>query len=77
MRTGEIMSESNGNKWLIGSGLFFGIYCLNVAVGKIGYLSESKPLFSLGDVWEFLMLFAAVLCLVVTMLFREKMSENQ
>jgi hypothetical protein len=65
------MTQKAGNKWLITSGLLFGLYCLNVAVGKLAIGSGEPPLFSLGDVGEFMVLFAAVLCFVVTMLERE------
>ena len=65
------MNQNVGNRWLIGSGLLFAFYCLDVAVGKIAIGSGEPPLFSLGDVGEFLLLFAAVLCFVVTMLERE------
>ena len=70
------MSEKIGHWWLISSGLLFGIYCLNVAVGKIALLSDKEPLFSMGDVGEFIILFAAVICFVVTMLEREALLEN-
>ena len=65
------MNQNVGNRWLIGSGLLFGLYCLDVAVGKMAIGSGEPALFSLGDVGEFLVLFAAVLCFVVTMLERE------
>jgi heme A synthase len=70
------MSKKIGNRWLIGSGLLFGLYCLNVAIGKIALISSQKPFFSMGDVGEFMVLFAAVICLVVTMLEREAQSEK-
>jgi hypothetical protein len=69
------MTQSKGNRWLIASGLLFGLYCLNVAIGKLAIGSGEAPFFSLGDVGEFLVLFAAVLCFVVTMLEREAYSQ--
>ena len=71
------MTQNLGNKWLIGSGLLFGLYCLNVAVGKMAIGSGEPALFSLGDVGEFLVLFAAVLCFVVTMLKREAYRDKE
>jgi heme A synthase len=65
------MTKNVGHIWLIASGLLFGLYCLNVALGKIAISSGEPAFFSLGDVGEFLVLFAAVLCFVVTMLERE------
>jgi len=45
------MSEKIGHWWLISSGLLLGIYCLNVAVGKIALLSYKEPLFS-STLWS-------------------------
>lgn len=70
------MSEKIGHWWLVSSGVLFGFYCLNVALGKIALVSDKKPFFSLGDVGEFFVLFAAVICLVVTMLERESKLEE-
>lgn len=70
------MNNRAANFWLIFSGLFFGFYCLNVALGKLAHLSNGKPAFSLGDVGEFMVLFAAVICLVITMLLREAQIEK-
>jgi hypothetical protein len=70
------MSNKTGHWWLVSSGLLFGFYCLNVALGKIALGSGEAPLFSMGDVGEFAVLFAAVICFVVTMLEREAQSEN-
>ena len=71
------MSKKIGRWWLISSGLLFGIYCLNVVVGKIALVSDMKPFFSMGDVGEFLVLFAAVMCLVVAMLEREAQQQAE
>ena len=71
------MSKKTGNWCLVSSGLLFGLYCLNVAVGKIALLFDNDPIFSIGDVGEFMVLFAAVICLVVTMLEREAELETK
>ena len=70
------MSKATGNWWLVGSGLFFGFYCLNVAIGKLSLTFDKEPIFSIGDVGEFFVLFSAVICLVVTMLIRESQQES-
>ncbi|MFT4608823.1 MAG: hypothetical protein ACI9V8_001470 [Urechidicola sp.] len=44
------MSKKVGNWWLASSGLLFGFYCLNVAVGKLGLVHDKDPIFSMGDV---------------------------
>jgi hypothetical protein len=71
------MSKKTGHWGLVSSGLLFGLYCLNVAMGKIALGSDWEPFFSLGDVGEFIVLFAAVICFVITMLERETQVENQ
>lgn len=70
------MSKKIGRWWLVGSGLLFGLYCLNVAIGKIALIMNHKPPFSLGDVGEFVVLFCAVICFVITVLERESQLEN-
>jgi hypothetical protein len=70
------MSKKIGNWWLASSGLFFGFYCLNVVVGKLSLLSDKDPVFSMSGVGEFIVLFAAVICFVVTMLEREAQLEK-
>jgi len=70
------MSQRIGRWWLVSSGLLFGFYCLNVAMGKIALVTDQEPLFSIGDKGEFIVLFAAVICFVITMLEREAQSEN-
>lgn len=70
------MDKQVGRGWLISSGILFAIYCMDVAVGKIALATGGDPLFSLGDVGEFLLLFASVICLVVTVLEREAIVEK-
>ena len=70
------MSKRVSHWWLISSGLLFGFYCLNVAMGKIALVTDQEPLFSMGDVGEFVVLFAAVICFVITMLERESQLEG-
>ena len=42
------MSKQTGHWWLISSGLLFGLYCFNVAIGKIALVSDQKPFFFNG-----------------------------
>ena len=37
------MTQNVGNRWLIASGLLFGLYCLNVALGKMASGSGEPP----------------------------------
>ena len=71
------MSKNIGHWWLVGSGLLFGFYCLNVAIGPLALVSSPQPFFAMGDVGEFLVLFAAVICFVITMLEREAHTQTE
>jgi len=66
------MRMRTGSWWLICSGLLFGFYSLNVILGKLTLGANQERLIPNGDVGEFLVLFAAVICLVITMLRREE-----
>mgnify|MGYP006935331212 CR=1 FL=1 len=70
------MSKRAGNWWLISSGVFFGLYCANVALGKLSLVLGWKPVVKVNDVTEFSILFAAVICLVIVMLQREYQKQN-
>ncbi|TQV83881.1 hypothetical protein [Denitrobaculum tricleocarpae] len=59
-------------RWaLLGSAGFFGLYALNVLSGKIASVTDMQSLINLGDVGEFVTLFAAAICFVVATLRRE------
>lgn len=65
------MNKRSGIWWLISAGLFFGLFLLNIFLGKAALTFDIKPILSLGDVGEFLVLLAAVICFVVEVLRRE------
>jgi hypothetical protein len=44
------MSKKIGHWWVVGSGLLFGFYCLNVAIGKIALVSDKKSFLSIIEV---------------------------
>ena len=48
-------------RWaLLGAGILFAIFAANIVIGKIAVLSGATTVPGLGDVGEFLVLFAAV-----------------
>ena len=57
--------------FLAGAGVLFGLFLLNIFAGKAALLFETKPIIAIGDVGEFLILFAAVIFFVVVILHRE------
>jgi hypothetical protein len=57
--------------WLYGSILFFTLMCLNIVVGKLVIYFDLGPVLLLGDVGEFLVLLAAVVCFVVVLVKQE------
>lgn len=63
--------KSGGRTALFLSGGLFALYALNVLSGKISNSSEMTIPLNLGDVGEFLTLFAAAICFVIAALQRE------
>ena len=63
--------KKGGRGALLVSGGLFGLYALNVLSGKISTASEITIPLNLGDVGEFLTLFAAAICFVIAALQRE------
>ena len=64
-------------RWaLVGSAIFFGLYLANVLIGKASALMSAGEPMSLGDVPEFLTLFAATICFVIGTLSKEKQAEG-
>lgn len=57
--------------FLVTSGVLFGIYLLNIILGKAALLADSEPIFALGDVGEFLALLGAMIFFVIEVLRRE------
>ena len=62
--------------WLSVTGALFGLFFLDVLLGKAALEFDFKPMLKLGDVGEFLVLFAAVICFIVEVLRRE-LQENE
>ena len=60
-------------RWaLIGAGTLFAVFAANIVVGKIAVLGGATTAPGLGDVGEFLVLFAAVALFIAACLARER-----
>ncbi len=51
--------------YLSAAGVFFGLFVLDVLLGKAALSFGFEPILKLGDVGEFLMLLAAVICFMI------------
>ena len=80
------MAETNGDapagrgtgRWtLLAAGALFLVFVANIVIGKIAVLSGATVVPGLGDVGEFLVLFAAVVLFIVTCLSRERIADAQ
>ena len=71
-RSREKLPGQKGGRWALwASAGFFGLYVVNVLSGKISSVTDIQNLINLGDVGEFVTLFAAAICFVVATLRRE------
>ena len=62
----------SGKIALLIAGGFFAIFAANVVIGKIAIVNGATTTPGLGDVGEFLVLFAAVVFFIIACLFRER-----
>ncbi len=60
-----------GRHALLGAGILFAIFAVNVVVGKVAVLGGATTVPGLGDVGEFLVLFAAVILFMIGCIARE------
>ena len=65
-----------GRNTLLGAGALFAVFAGNIVIGKIAVLNGATTVPGLGDVGEFLVLFAAVALFIVACLLRER-AEDQ
>ena len=54
--------------FLITSGILFGLFLLDILLGKVALIYDTKPILAAGDVGEFLLLLGAVICFVIEVL---------
>ena len=57
--------------YLFAAGALFGLFVLDVLLGKAALTYEFEPILKLGDVGEFLVLLAAVILFMIEVLRRE------
>ena len=62
---------------LIGAGVLFAIFAVNIVIGKFAVLEGATSLPGLGDVGEFLVLFAAVILFIVACLSYERAQDRE
>ncbi len=65
------MKKSSNIWYLVSAGVLFGLFLLNILLGKAALLFDMKPILTVGDVGEFIILLAAVICFVIEALRRE------
>ncbi len=66
-----------GRNALIGAGALFAVFAVNIVVGKVAVLGGATTVPGLGDVGEFLVLFAAVVLFIAACLARERAQDQQ
>ena len=70
-------SNSKAGRWpLIVSATLFTVFVITLLAGKASTLFDKGPRLHLGDVPEFLILFASVIAFVICVLLREAAKED-
>lgn len=71
-------TQNGIDRWaLVASAILFGLYLINVLVGKVSALMGASEPMSIGDVPEFLCLLAASICFVAGTLSKEKQAKAE
>jgi hypothetical protein len=65
------MKKRSDTWFLVSAGVLFGLFLLNIFVGKAALLFDMEPILTIGDVGEFVILLAAVICFVIVVLHLE------
>ena len=66
-----------GRHALLGAGVLFAVFAVNIVVGKVAVLGGATTVPGLGDVGEFLVLFAAVVLFIAACLARERAQDRE
>ena len=66
-----------GRTELLGAGILFAVFAGNIVMGKIALLDSATTLPGLGDVGEFLVLFAAVVFFIAACVKRESAQDQE
>ncbi len=64
-------------KALVGAGVLFAVFAANIVIGKIAVLGGATTVPGLGDVGEFLVLFASVALFIAACLARERAQDRK
>ncbi|MDH3673288.1 MAG: hypothetical protein OES46_19350 [Gammaproteobacteria bacterium] len=62
--------------YLVSAGVLFGLFLLNIFLGKAALLFDMEPILTIGDVGEFVILLAAVICFVIVVLRLESQKSD-
>ncbi len=65
------MNKRSDTWFLVSAGVLFGLFLLNIFVGKAALIFDMEPILTIGDVGEFLILLAAIICFVIGVLHLE------
>jgi len=62
------MNKRSDTLFLVSAGVLFGLFLLNIFLGKAALVYNMEPILTVGDVGEFLILLAAVICFMIEVL---------
>ncbi len=65
-----------GRHALLGAGVLFAVFIVNIVVGKVAVLGGATTVPGLGDIGEFLVLFVAVILFMIGCLAREAAADS-
>ena len=66
-----------GRNALLAAAMLFAVFAANIVIGKIAVLGGATTVPGLGDVGEFLVLFAAVVLFIAACLARERAKDRE
>ncbi len=70
------MKKRSDTWYLASAGILFGLFLLNIFLGKAALVFDMEPILTIGDVGEFLILLAAVIFFVIVVLRLESQESN-
>lgn len=70
------MNKKSDRLFLVAAGALFGLFLLNIFLGKAALAFNMEPILNIGDVGEFLLLLTAVIFFIIVVLHREKLESN-
>ena len=70
------MKKRSDTWFLVSAGVLFGLFLLNIFLGKAALIFDMEPILTIGDVGEFLILLAAIICFVIVVLHLESQQSD-